>query len=162
MNIQIRATVRKRADGTIDTEELIIELKDDRETARLVSGGTISDRETIRQSRWRRSYQQVKAMYVTLPASKNAKQAIIMGCKPQEVRFPKVIKVNAWSSADSKGFLQVFPSPNHLRSFGPYPPGTADCQPQRDTLCRQSVTHVFAEENYCHGVILLRSTKEYF
>ena len=28
MNIQIRGTVRKRADGTIDTEELIIELKD--------------------------------------------------------------------------------------------------------------------------------------
>lgn len=105
MNIQIRGTVRKRADGTIDTEELIIELKD-RSGKRQ---GWCLAVPYLRQGDYPAvesegdPYQAgVKAMYDTpgLPASKNAgknkKPSLLWDtCKPQEVRFPKVIKVNA-------------------------------------------------------------------
>ncbi len=102
MNIQIRGTVRKRADGTIDTEELIIELKD-RSGKRQ---GWCLAVPYLRQG----DYPAVKEILIRqglrpcttswLPASKNAgknkKPSLLWDtCKPQEVRFPKVIKVNA-------------------------------------------------------------------
>ena len=104
MNIQIRGTVRKRADGTIDTEELIIELKDRSGKRQGWSLAVpISDRETIRQSRVKEILIRQGLRPCTtrwLPASKNAgknkKPSLLWDtCKPQEVRFPKVIKVNA-------------------------------------------------------------------
>ena len=99
MNIQIRGTVRKRADGTIDTEELIIELKD-RSGKRQ---GWCLAVPYLRQSRVKEILIRQGLRPCTtrwLPASKNAgknkKPSLLWDtCKPQEVRFPKVIKVNA-------------------------------------------------------------------
>lgn len=123
MNIQIRGTVRKRADGTIDTEELIIELKD-RSGKRQ---GWCLAVPYLRQGDYPAvesegdPYQAgVKAMYDKLVAcveERRQKQEAIIAMGHLQAAGSQISEGDQserLTSADSKGFLPVSSLPKSL------------------------------------------------
>lgn len=169
MNIQIRGTVRKRADGTIDTEELIIELKD-RSGKRQ---GWCLAVPYLRQGDYRQS--RVKEILIRqglrpcttswLPASKNAgqKQEAIIAMGHLQAAGSQISEGDQSERLIIGGLegipSSVFPSQITYGALGHIHREQQIANRNEIRYAGSPLPMSFAEENYRHGVILLEIDK---
>ena len=169
MNIQIRGTVRKRADGTIDTEELIIELKD-RSGKRQ---GWCLAVPYLRQGDYPAvesegdPYQAgVKAMYDTLFAcveERRQKQEAIIAMGHLQAAGSQISEGDQSERLIIGGLegipSSVFPSQITYGALGHIHREQQIANRNEIRYAGSPLPMSFAEENYRHGVILLEIDK---